>query len=127
MEKKKIIIIDDDELITMSLKMILQADDEFEVVAEGHDGSEALPLYEEMKPDIILMDIRMPVMDGLTAARAIRNSGREDSKTIPIIAVSANAFEDDKKASKDAGMNSHLSKPVDPKLLISEIKKYVCI
>lgn len=71
MEKKKIIIIDDDELITMSLKMILQADDEFEVVAEGHDGSEALPLYEEMKPDIILMDIRMPKMNGLEAAKVV--------------------------------------------------------
>ena len=71
MEKKKIIIIDDDELITMSLKMILQADDEFEVVAEGHDGSEALPLYEEMKPDIILMDIRMPKMNGLEAAKEV--------------------------------------------------------
>jgi DNA-binding NarL/FixJ family response regulator len=71
MEKKKIIIIDDDELITMSLKMILQADDEFEVVAEGHDGSKALPLYEEMKPDIILMDIRMPKMNGLEAAKEV--------------------------------------------------------
>lgn len=71
MGKKKIIIIDDDELITMSLKMILQADNEFEVVAEGHDGSEALPLYEEMKPDIILMDIRMPKMNGLEAAKEV--------------------------------------------------------
>lgn len=71
MGKKKIIIIDDDELITMSLKMILQADNEFEVVAEGHDGSEALTLYEEMKPDIILMDIRMPKMNGLEAAKEV--------------------------------------------------------
>lgn len=71
MDKKKIIIIDDDELITMSLKMILQADNEFEVVAEGHDGSEALTLYEEMKPDIILMDIRMPKLNGLEAAKEV--------------------------------------------------------
>ena len=77
MEKKRIIIIDDDELITMSLKMILQSDTEFEVVAEGHDGSEALPLYEEMKPDIILMDIRMPNMNGLEAAKEVLTKHKE--------------------------------------------------
>ena len=67
----------------------------------------------------------MPVMDGLTAAREIRNSDKEDAKKIPIIAVSANAFDDDKDASKNAGMNTHLSKPVDPKILINELKHYI--
>ncbi len=63
--------------------------------------------------DVILMDIRMPVMDGLTAADKIRKSGREDGRKIPIVAMTANAFEEDVRKSFAAGMNAHLSKPVD--------------
>ena len=62
---------------------------------------------------MILMDIMMPVMDGLEATRAIRNLPREDCRTIPIIAMSANAFDDDLKKSVECGMNGHLSKPVE--------------
>ena len=96
----------------------------------AENGRLAVDLFagsEEGHFAAILMDMRMPVLDGLEATREIRKLSRPDAAAIPIIALSANAFEDDKKASKDAGMNSHLSKPVDPKLLISEIKKYVCI
>ena len=62
--------------------------------------------------DAILMDIRMPVMDGLEAARRIRALDRDDAKTIPIIAMTANAFQEDRKASREAGMDEHLSKPI---------------
>ncbi len=64
------------------------------------------------------MDMRMPVMDGVTAAREIRKLNRPDAKTIPIIALTANAFEEDVKECLQAGMNAHLSKPVDIDLLI---------
>ncbi len=128
LEGKTVLYCEDNELNMDIVCAILESENV--KVEKAWNGKEGLDTYTNLPEGslaAILMDIRMPVMDGLTAARAIRNSGREDSKTIPIIAVSANAFEDDKKASKDAGMNSHLSKPVDPKLLISEIKKYVCI
>jgi len=71
--------------------------------------------------DLILMDIRMPVMDGLTAAKEIRGLDRADAKQIPIIAMSADAFEEDRRKSRDAGMNGHLSKPVDPEQLYEEL------
>ena len=63
--------------------------------------------------DVILMDIMMPVMNGLDATRAIRSMDREDCRSIPIVAMSANAFDDDLKKSVECGMNGHLSKPVE--------------
>lgn len=68
------------------------------------------------------MDIRMPVMDGLEAARRIRASNQPDANTIPIIAMTANAFAEDKQASFKAGMNAHLSKPIVAQKLYSEIR-----
>ncbi len=62
----------------------------------------------------IIMDIRMPVMDGLEATRRIRALKRDDARTIPIVAMTANAFDDDVRATLEAGMNEHLGKPVDP-------------
>lgn len=79
------------------------------------DGSKAVELFSTNEPgwfDAVLMDIRMPIMDGLEAARRIRTSGRPDARTIPIIALSANAFDEDTKKSIACGMNGHLSKPI---------------
>jgi CheY-like chemotaxis protein len=80
------------------------------------DGAQAVKRMEDTQPgtyDMILMDIMMPVMDGLEATRTIRSMEREDCKTIPIIAMSANAFDDDLKKSVECGMNGHLAKPVE--------------
>jgi CheY-like chemotaxis protein len=71
------------------------------------------------------MDIRMPVMSGLTATKRIRSMERDDAAAIPIIAMTANAFSQDVQASLDAGMNAHLSKPIEPKLLYSTISKFI--
>jgi CheY-like chemotaxis protein len=68
------------------------------------------------------MDIRMPVMNGIEAARAIRAMDRPDAKTVPIIAMTANAFDDDVRMCLDAGMNAHVAKPVDPNMLYSTIR-----
>mgnify|MGYP002518789116 CR=1 FL=1 len=91
------------------------------IVTELWNGREAVEFFEASAPgsvDIILMDIMMPVMNGLAAARAIRAMERPDAGTVPIIAMSANAFADDIDRSLEAGMNAHLAKPVDaPKLL----------
>ena len=81
-----------------------------------YNGAEAVERMRETAPgsyDVILMDIMMPVMDGLDATRAIRSMEREDCRTIPIIAMTANAFDDDLKKSVECGMNGHLSKPVE--------------
>ena len=74
--------------------------------------------------DAILMDISMPLMDGLAAARSIRSSRQADAETIPIIAMSANAFDEDAEKSKAAGMNAHLTKPIDPQLLFQTLQEF---
>lgn len=90
------------------------------------DGRQALQRYRDSAPgtfDAILMDIMMPVMDGISATRAIRALDREDAKTIPIIAMTANAFDEDAKHCLEAGMNAHLSKPLDMPLVFATIAK----
>jgi two-component system, sensor histidine kinase len=93
-------------------------------IVQARDGKEAVDTFKQSAPgffDVILMDIMMPIMDGYEATRTIRSLDRADASTIPIIAMTANAFAEDKIASREAGMNSHLSKPLDSKLMISTI------
>ena len=75
--------------------------------------------------DAILMDVMMPVMDGLTASETIRNMNRADAKTIPIIAMTANAFTDDKMKAKEAGMNEHIAKPLNREVLVETVFKVI--
>jgi CheY-like chemotaxis protein len=85
-------------------------------VTTANNGKAAVDAFEVSAPgsfDCILMDLMMPVMSGYEAARVIRSLDRADAKSVPIIALSANAFEEDVALSRDAGMNSHLAKPVD--------------
>ena len=80
------------------------------------NGKEALEIFRNSKTgeyDFIIMDVMMPVMDGLEATKAIRGLEREDARKIPIIAMTANAFEEDRKACLDAGMDEHIGKPID--------------
>ena len=94
-------------------------------VTKAWNGLEAVEIFEKSSPgefDVILMDIMMPVMDGLEATRQIRAMDRLDAKMIPIVAMSANAFQDDVERSKKAGMNKHISKPLSGKSVIREIK-----
>ena len=95
-------------------------------VSTAINGLEAVQLFEKSKPyeyDIILMDIMMPVMNGYEATKKIRSLDREDAKMIPIIAMTANAFTEDRLRAKEAGMDEHIAKPVDGKLLINIIYK----
>ena len=78
---------------------------------------------EKKQFDIVFMDIRMPVMNGLEAVHEIRNMNREDAKTLPVIAMSANAFSDDIERSLKAGMNAHVSKPLDAQMMIQAINE----
>ena len=83
------------------------------------DGQQALDLFlaQGERYDLILMDVQMPVMDGYQATRAIRASGRPGSRTVPIVAMTADAFHEDVVRASEARMNSHLAKPIDPELL----------
>lgn len=97
----------------------------FQVETAVH-GKEAVEMYRSHVPGYykgILMDIRMPVMDGLEATRSIRTLGKEDSGSIPIIAMTANAFDEDIKRSLDSGMNRHLTKPIDMKELLTTLRE----
>ena len=95
------------------------------VVDHAENGRVALEMYQEHEPgyyDAILMDMLMPEMDGLEATRAIRATDRADAQTIPIIALTPNAFDEDVQRSMQAGLNAHLSKPVEPDLLFETLE-----
>ena len=94
----------------------------------AENGQQAVDMYLASEPgyyDAVLMDMRMPVMGGLDAARAIRASGRADAETIPIIALTANAFDEDVQRSMQAGLNAHLSKPVEPATIFATLEKLI--
>lgn len=96
-------------------------------VSTAINGLEAVRLFEKSKPyeyDIILMDIMMPVMNGLDATKAIRGLSRPDAPTVPIIALSANAFAEDIQKSKNAGINEHLAKPLEMDKVLKVIASY---
>ena len=97
-------------------------------VTTAENGKEAVEIFQDSNAydfDLILMDVMMPVMDGLTATRTIRALPRADAQTIPIFAMTANAFTDDIEESHKAGMNEHLSKPLDAEKLLATIQRYV--
>ena len=98
------------------------------VVTKAWNGQEAVEIFRKSGPgefDVILMDIMMPVMNGYEAAKTIRSMDREDAKVIPIIAMTANAFTEDRLRAKEAGMDEHIAKPIDGKLLVKVIHKLV--
>ena len=93
----------------------------------AENGQAACDAYRSSAPgyfDAVLMDIRMPVMNGYDAARSIRNADRADAAAVPIIAMSADAFDDDIRRCMDAGMNGHISKPVSPEKLYGTLSKF---
>ena len=121
-----ILICEDNEVnIKIERRIIENAGCVVESVTDGEKGVEAFRASPEGSIDLILMDIRMPVMDGLEAARAIRSLKRSDAGTVPIIAMSANAFTEDVEKSKRAGMNEHLSKPANKDELYKVMSKYI--
>jgi CheY-like chemotaxis protein len=119
---KRILLVEDNELNREIATEILK--EEGLTVEEAVNGSDAVDKLLERGAgyyDLVLMDIQMPVMDGYTAAQKIRTFPDKKLADIPIIAVSANAFEEDKKKSFDAGMNAHISKPIDAKILMDTL------
>lgn len=123
---KRILLVEDNQLnreIAVELLRITGAE-----VECAEDGVEALKLFSQSPTDyydLILMDIQMPRMDGLEATRQIRGLGRSDAGSVPIFAMTANAFAEDEQKSKAAGMNAHLSKPLDVKILYAQMKAFL--
>ncbi len=119
-----IMLVEDNDLNAEIAEYILkEAGAEVTTVRNGQECLDAYTASEAGFFDVILMDIMMPVMDGITAAGKIRSSGRPDSADIPIIAMTANAFAEDAKKCMEAGMNAHLAKPLDVKKLMSTIAR----
>ena len=121
-----ILLAEDNELNMEIAEFVLQ--NEGADVTKAWNGQEAVELFRNSEPgelDVILMDIMMPVMNGYEATQMIRSLDREDAKTIPIIAMTANAFTEDRIRAKEAGMNEHVAKPVDVEVLVKVIHKLV--
>ena len=123
---RHVLLTEDNELNMEIAEFVLQ--NECTVVTKAWNGQEAVDIFRKSRPgefNVILMDIMMPVMNGYEAAKMIRSLDREDAKVIPIIAMTANAFTEDRMRAKEAGMDEHIAKPVDGKLLVKVINELV--
>ena len=121
-----ILLVEDNELNMEIAEFMFQNEGAY--VTKAWNGQEAVEIFEKSRPDefdVILMDIMMPVMNGYEATKMIRSLDREDAKEVPIIAMTANAFTEDRIRAKEAGMDEHVAKPVDVELLIKVIHKLV--
>ncbi|MBQ3433801.1 MAG: response regulator, partial [Selenomonadaceae bacterium] len=126
LEGRKILVVEDMPVNAEIMMMILEMRGMISDHAEN--GKIAVDKFAESPPgfyDAILMDIRMPVMDGLKATEAIRALDHPDAKTVPIIAMTANAFDEDVQRSLKAGMNAHLTKPADPEHLYKTLQELI--
>lgn len=123
---KKVLLVEDNELNMEIARFMLEKYGL--LIREACNGKEAVEAFassEVGEIDLIFMDVMMPVMNGLEATRQIRALERADAKTVPIFAMTANAFKDDIRASVQAGMNEHLTKPLDEKRIVRTMRKYV--
>ena len=122
----RVLIAEDVEQNAEILQDLLEIEDILSEHAEN--GAAALQMFSDNPPgyyDAILMDMRMPVMDGLSATRAIRSLPRDDAAKIPIIAMTANVFDEDVESTLNAGMNAHLGKPVEPERLYETLTRFI--
>jgi len=121
----KVLLVEDNELNMEIAQVILE--EQGITVSSVENGQLAVEAFEKNPRgtyDVILMDIMMPVMDGLTATKTIRGLDRADAKTIPILAMTANAYDEDIQRTREAGMNAHLSKPINPDILLKTLKQF---
>lgn len=126
LKDSRVLLVEDNKLNMTITKRLLE---KINIIVDcAENGEIAVNLFNTSSPNYynaILMDLHMPVMDGLEATEKIRSMTREDALIIPIIALTANAFAEDKEMTKSAGMNDHLIKPIDPKLLYETLCKYI--
>ncbi|MDD3746315.1 MAG: response regulator [Anaerostipes sp.] len=125
-EGKRLLLVEDHPLNVEVARRLLER--KGFMIEHAENGVRAVEMYAKTPPgyyDAILMDIRMPQMDGLQATNAIRHMSKETSKSIPIIAMTANAFDDDIQKSKAAGMDAHLAKPIEPKQMFQTLYDFI--
>lgn len=123
---KRVLLVEDNMINTEVAVMLLES--KGFIVDTAENGLRAMELFSKSEAeyyDVILMDIRMPLMDGLAAATNIRHLSNPDARTIPIIAMTANAFDDDIEKSKAAGMNAHLAKPIEPERMYQTLYDFI--
>lgn len=118
---KRILVVEDNDTNLYLMRFILQKNG-YEVI-EASDGLMAVNVAKEEKPDLILMDIQLPILDGYEATRKIR--AIEETKDIPIIALTSFAMVGDKEKALNAGCNGYIAKPINPETFITEIEKYL--
>ena len=120
-----LLLVEDNELNAEIAEVLLEDEGaSIEIAWDGQQAIDAFTQHPQETYDAILMDIMMPKVDGYTATRIIRSMKRQDAKVIPIIAMTANAFDEDAKQCLEAGMNAHLSKPLQMEKVIATIAKY---
>ncbi len=123
---KRVLLVEDIELNREIAEMILlESGFQVESAPDGTDAVSMVEKSEEYYYDIVLMDVQMPIMDGYEATRTIRNMPRKDVKTLPIIAMTANALEEDKEAALKNGMNAHIAKPLDINIFMEVLGRFL--
>ncbi|MCM1536988.1 MAG: response regulator [bacterium] len=123
---KRVLLVEDIELNREIAEVILtEAGFSVESAPDGTDAVDMVSRSEEYYYDAVLMDVQMPIMNGYEATRTIRSLPRNDVKTLPIIAMTANALEEDKEAAIKNGMNAHIAKPLDMKIFMSVLRQYL--
>lgn len=126
LEGNRLLVVEDNPINAEIAQTVLEMEGVKSELA--NNGEEAIRMFEDREQgyyNAILMDIRMPVMDGLEATKRIRTLGRADSRSIPIIAMTANAFDEDMKKSIESGMNGHLTKPIDIEKLYKVLQETI--
>ena len=126
LDGKRILVAEDNELnLEIAVEILQQTGVEIETARNGKEAVEQFMASPEGFYNMIFMDIQMPVMDGYGAVRAIRGLDRADAETVPIVAMTANAFAEDVRKCRQAGMNAHIAKPIDLNELYSVLKKWI--
>ncbi len=122
---KRILVVEDNDLNReIAYELLQETGAEIETASDGLEAVNKVSASPEGYYDFIIMDIQMPVMDGLEATRQIRLLDRQDTKDLPIVAMSANAFAEDVRLSLEAGMNEHIAKPIEIDRLYSVMGKW---
>lgn len=123
---RRVLLVEDNEINTFVARRLLE--NQGLIVEHAENGKKAVEAVEASPEgyfEVIIMDIRMPVMNGLEATAAIRRLKRSDAGSIPIIAMTANAYDEDIRQSLEAGMNAHLAKPIDPQIFVKTIREHI--
>ena len=124
-EKMRILLADDDTEFCARMSAVLDSADDFELVGIAENGEKALSAVNELRPDVLIIELMLPVMDGLEATRRIRAMKRPDARTIPIIAMTANAFAEDRQRAFAAGMDMHIAKPLEGSEMVETLERFV--